>query len=94
MEPPPPLCACLSHYFSLWCGREREREREEAPLVIRATRPHIVGHVGVCDQEEEEIECLRADLEVELLGDLVAEEEVETAAGMDLPLTDKGKSPC
>jgi len=28
------------------------REREEAPLALRATRPHTVGYIGVCDQEE------------------------------------------
>ena len=25
------------------------REREETPLTLRATRPHTVGYVGVCD---------------------------------------------
>ena len=30
----------------------REREREEIPLALRATRPHTVGYIGECDQEE------------------------------------------
>jgi hypothetical protein len=31
---------------------ESERESEKAPLALRATRPHTVGYMGVCDQEE------------------------------------------
>ena len=31
---------------------ERERERAEALLSLRATRPHTEGCRGVCDQEE------------------------------------------
>ena len=38
-------------------GLEREREREHAPLALRATRPHTVGYIGGCDQEEGVIEC-------------------------------------
>ena len=30
----------------------RERERKEAPLAIRATRPHTVGYIGGSDQEK------------------------------------------
>ena len=29
---------------------------EEAPLALRATRPHTVGYIEVCDQEEGVIE--------------------------------------
>jgi len=36
---------------------EREGESEEAPLALRATRPHTVGCIGGCDQEEGVIEC-------------------------------------
>ena len=31
---------------------EREREREEAQLALRAIRPHTVGYIGRCDQED------------------------------------------
>ena len=37
----------------LWGARCSEaREREEAPLVLRAARLPTVGYVRVCDQEE------------------------------------------
>ena len=32
--------------------RERERKREEASLALRATRPHTVGFIGGCGQEQ------------------------------------------
>ena len=32
-------------------------ERKEAPLALRAARPHTVGYTGGCNQEEGEIEC-------------------------------------
>ena len=44
--------------YVLWGARCREarergeREREEAALALRATRPHTVGYIGVCDQEQ------------------------------------------
>ena len=39
-------------------AKERERERErEAPLALRATRPHTVGYIRVCDQEEGAVQC-------------------------------------
>ena len=39
-------------------GVERRvmREREEASLALRATRPHTVGYSGACDQEEGVVE--------------------------------------
>ena len=50
-------------------GRERERERDSERArerrerdtrlrALRATRPHTLGHVGGCDQEQGEIEHL------------------------------------
>ena len=36
---------------------ERERERDQAPLTLRAARPYAVGYMGVCDQEGGLIEC-------------------------------------
>ena len=43
----------LSLSFTVKRGqRERgERERNEAPLALRATRPHTVRYIEVCDQE-------------------------------------------
>ena len=36
---------------------EEEREREEAPLALRAARPDTVGYAGGCDQVGGEMEC-------------------------------------
>ena len=35
---------------------ERARKREEVPLALRAARPHTVGSILVCDQEEGVVE--------------------------------------
>ena len=35
----------------------RVRERDNRSRALRATRPHTVGYIGGCDQEEGEIEC-------------------------------------
>jgi len=44
----------------LWVKRGTERERKQAPLALGATRPHTVGYIGGCGQEQGEIESRRA----------------------------------
>jgi len=51
-----------SHFVSLPPPSEStascdQVERQQAPLALRATRPHTVGYIGGCDQEEGVIEC-------------------------------------
>ena len=36
---------------------ERDRERHNRLRALRATRPHTVGYIGGCDQEQGGIEC-------------------------------------
>ena len=37
--------------------RQKERERENRLQALRPARPHTVGYIGVCDQEQGVIEC-------------------------------------
>ena len=36
--------------------RAKEGEREKAAIALRATRPHTVGYIGGCDQEQGVVE--------------------------------------
>jgi len=50
---PKPINSIERGIWGARCREARERrEREEAPLALRATRPHTVGYIGVCDQEQ------------------------------------------
>ena len=33
-------------------GERERREKAEGPRALRASRPHTVGYIGGCDQEE------------------------------------------
>ena len=46
----PPLC--------IPARKQGRREREESPPALRAARPHTVGYIGGCDQEEGGVGCL------------------------------------
>jgi len=48
MPVPGPVCLIFAELERARPERlgEREGEREEAPLALRATRPHTVGYVG------------------------------------------------
>ena len=48
--------------------RGRERKRDEAPLALRATRPHTVGHIGGSDQEQGESACVGSPATLQVPG--------------------------
>ena len=43
---------------TVWLGLWVKRERDNRLRALRATRPHTVGYIGGCDQEQGEIECI------------------------------------